>query len=73
MKRIVKSRLDDHVLDLYDRVDDVKKEISIIKNNHLKHMSCSIYKIEKNLNRLMWGLITGMGALILTLITLVLK
>lgn len=73
MKKIVKSRLDDHILDLYDRVADVKKDISIIKNNHLKHMSCAIYKIEKNLNRLIWGLITGMGALILTLITLVLK
>jgi hypothetical protein len=47
MKRIVKSRLDDHVLDLYERVDDVKKDISIIKNNHLKHMSISIYKIER--------------------------
>jgi len=73
MKKIVKSRLDDHILDLYDRVADVKKDISIIKNNHLKHMSCAIYKIERNLNRLIWGLITGMGALILTLITLVLK
>ena len=66
MKRIVKSRLDDHVADLYERVDDVKKEISIIKNNHLKHMSCTIYKI-------LWTMITGMGALILTLIALVLK
>ena len=73
MKKIVKSRFDDHILDLYDRVAHVKKDISIIKNNHLKHMSCAIYKIERNLNRLIWGLITGMGALILTLITLVLK
>jgi archaellum component FlaC len=73
MKRIVKSRLDDHVSDLYNRVDDVKKEISIIKNNHLKHMSCSIYKIERNVNRLIWGLMSGMGALILTLIAIALK
>jgi archaellum component FlaC len=73
MKRIVKSRLDDHVADLYERVDDVKKEISIIKNNHLKHISCSIYKIEKNVNRLIWGLMSGMGALILTLIAIALK
>jgi hypothetical protein len=73
MKRIVKSRLDDHVSDLYERVDDVKKEISIIKNNHLKHMSCSIYKIERNVNRLIWGLMSGMGALILTLIAIALK
>ncbi len=73
MKRIVKSRLDDHIVDLYDRVDDVKKDISVIKNNHLKHMSSSIYKIEKNVERLIWGLLSAAGALILLLITLVLK
>lgn len=73
MKRIIQSRTTEHLIDLYTKVADVKKEVSIIKNNHLKHISCSIYKIEKNLNRLIWGLITGMGALILTLITLVLK
>jgi hypothetical protein len=73
MKRIVKSRLDDHVVDLYNRVDDVKKDISVIKNNHLKHMSCSIYKIEKKVDKILWALMTGMGALILTLIALVLK
>ena len=73
MKRIVKSRLNDHVVDLYNRVDDVKKDISIIKNNHLKHMSSSIYKIEKNVERLIWGLLSDAGALILLLITLVLK
>jgi archaellum component FlaC len=73
MKKIVKSRLDDHVVDLYNRVDDVKKDISVIKNNHLKHMSSSIYKIEKNVERLIWGLLSAAGALILLLITLVLK
>ena len=73
MKRIVKSRLDDHVVDLYERVDDVKKEISIIKNNHLKHMGIDINRIGKKVDRILWSMITGMGALILTLIALVLK
>ncbi len=73
MKRIVKSRLDTHVVDLYERVDDVKKEISIIKNNHLKHMGIDINRIGKKVDRILWSMITGMGALILTLIALVLK
>jgi archaellum component FlaC len=73
MKRIIKSRLDEHMLDLYNRVDNLKKDISIIKNNHLKHMSCSIYKIEKKVDKILWALMTGMGALILTLIALALK
>ena len=55
MKRIIKSRLDDHMVDLYNRVDNLKKDISIIKNNHLKHMSCSIYKIEKKVDRILWS------------------
>ena len=73
MKRIIKSRLDEHMVDLYNRVDNLKKDISVIKNNHLKHMSISIYKIERNVNKLIWGLISGMGALILTLIAIALK
>jgi len=73
MKRIVKSRLDDHVLDLYNRVDDVKKDVSIIKNNHLKHMSCAIYKIEKKVDWIQKSMLTGMGALILTLIAILFK
>jgi len=73
MKRIIKSRLDEHMVDLYNRVDNLKKDISLIKNNHLKHMSCAIYKIEKKVDRILWTMITGMGGLILTLIALVLK
>ena len=73
MKRIVKSRLDDHVLDLYNRVDDVKKDVSIIKNNHLKHMSCAIYKIERKVDWIQKAMLTGMGALALTLIAILFK
>ena len=73
MKRIVKSRLEDHVSDLYERVDDVKKEISIIKNNHLKHMGIDINRIGKKVDKILWSMITGMGALILTLIAIALK
>ena len=70
MKRIVKSRLEEHMVDLYHRVDNLKKDISIIKNNHLKHMGCSIYKIEKKVDKILWSMIGGMGALILTLIVI---
>jgi len=70
MKRIVKSRLEDHMVDLYNRVDNLKKDISIIKNNHLKHMGCAIYKIEKKVDRILWSLLAGMGALVLTLLAL---
>jgi len=73
MKRIIKSRLDEHMVDLYNRVDNLKKDISVIKNNHLQHMSCAIYKIEKKVDKILWYMITGMGAVIVALITIVLK
>ena len=73
MKRIIKSRMEEHMVDLYSKVDNLKKDISVIKNNHLKHMSCAIYKIERKVDKILWYMIGGMGALILTLIALVLK
>jgi hypothetical protein len=73
MKRIIKSRLEDHMIDLYNRVDNLKKDISLIKNNHLKHMSCAIYKIEKKVDKILWAMMTGMGAVIVALIAIVLK
>lgn len=73
MKHIIKSRLEEHMLDLYTRVDNLKKDISVIKNNHLKHMSCAIYKIEKKVDKILWSMLGGMGALILTLIAIAFK
>jgi hypothetical protein len=80
MKRIIKSRIEEHMVDLYDRVDNLKKDISVIKNNHLKHMSCAIYKIEKKveqtdkkIDKIIWGLLTGMGGLVLVLIVIAFK
>jgi hypothetical protein len=70
MKRIIQSRTTEHLIDLYTKIGDVKKEVSIIKNNHLKHISCSIYKIEKKVDKIYGYMITGMGALILTLIVI---
>ena len=61
------------MVDLYNRVDNLKKDISIIKNNHLKHMSCAIYKIEKKVDKILWAMMTGMGAVIVALIAIVLK
>ena len=75
MKRIIKSRLEEHMADLYERVDNLKKDISVIKNNHLKHMSCAIYKIEKKvaetdkkIDKVLWAMLGGMGGLVLTLL-----
>jgi len=68
MKRIIQSRINEHMLDLYDKVGDLKKDISNIKNKDLKQMSCSIYKIEKKIDKLYFMIITAIGALALSLL-----
>jgi len=60
----------EEIVSLYGHVTGLKKDISHLKNNHLKHLSCSVYKIEKKVDHIIWYLIAGMGALIITLISL---
>ena len=60
----------EEIVSLYGHITGLKKDISHLKNNHLKHLSCSIYKIEKKVDHIIWYLIAGMGALIITLISL---
>lgn len=56
------------MLDLYDKVGDLKKDISNIKNKDLKSMGCSIYKIEKKLDKLYFMIMAAIGALALALL-----
>jgi len=60
----------EEIVSLYGHITGLKKDISHLKNNHLKHLSCSVYKIEKKVDHIIWYLIAGMGALIITLISL---
>ena len=62
-----------NICQIYTIVDNLKKDISVIKNNHLKHMSSAIYKIEKKVDWIQKAMLTGMGALALTLIAILFK
>ena len=59
----------EEIVSLHGHITGLKKDISNLKNNHLKHLSCSIYKIEKKVDNIIYWLIGGMGALIITLIS----
>ena len=71
MKKIVESKTTEYILDLYVKMHDMKKDV----NTRLKTMSCAIYKIEKRvdqtdkkIDKLLWTMLGGMGALLLTFI-----
>jgi hypothetical protein len=73
MKRIVKSRLDEHMVDLYHRVDNLKKDISVIKNNHLKHLHEDVMGIHQKLDKYVNSFIGFLIAVILLLAGAILK
>lgn len=58
----------EHLISIYGYITGLKKEISTIKNNHLKHMHSDIEKIHGKVDKLLYLLLAGMSGLILTLI-----
>lgn len=63
----------EHLIALYGYITGLKKEIFTIKNNHLKHMHEDIDKISNKVDKLLYLIIGGMGALLLTLLAYFIK
>ena len=58
----------EHLIALYGHLTGVKREISIIKNNHLKHMHSDIDKIDQKIDTITNWIIYGLGALAVALL-----
>ena len=58
----------EHIISLYGHVTGVKKDISQIKNNHLKHMHKDIDKLGGKIDKIYWVLLATVGAVALQLI-----
>jgi len=63
----------EHIVALYGHITGLKKSISIIQNNHLKHMHSDLEKIDKKLDHRFdtitnW-IIYGLGAVALLVVT----
>ena len=63
----------EHIVSLYGYITGLKKDINVIKNNHLKHMHQDIEKIDEKLenkfNTVINWLVYGLGGTIILLIT----
>ena len=60
----------EHLKSIYGYITGLKREISSIKNNHLKHLHQDVEKINGKVDRLLYVVIGGLGATILTLLSL---
>tara|TARA_R100001082_G_C4335300_1_gene147522 strand:- start:71 stop:286 length:216 start_codon:yes stop_codon:yes gene_type:complete len=60
----------EHLISIYGYITGLKREITIIKNNHLKHMHDDIDKLHTKIDKILYVLIGGLGATILTILGL---
>jgi hypothetical protein len=63
----------EHLISLYGYITGLRKEVNTIKNNHLKHMHEDIDKIHGKVDKLLYLIMAGMGAVLLTLLTYFIK
>ena len=60
----------EHLISIYGYITGLKKEINTIKNNHLKHMHDDIDKLHGKIDKILYVLIGGLDATILTILGL---
>ena len=60
----------EHLISIYGYITGLKREISTIKNNHLKHLHEDVDKLHGKVDKLLYAILGGLGATIITLIGL---
>ena len=55
----------EHILSLYGHVTGLKKDISQIKNNHLKHIHEDVEKLGGKIDKIYWVLLTVAGTAVI--------
>ena len=60
----------EHLISIYGYITGLKREVSSIKNNHLKHIHEDIDKLHSKIDKVLYAILGGLSATILTLIGL---
>ena len=55
----------EHIISLYGHVTGVKKELSQIKNNHLKHLHEDVEKLGGKIDKVYWVRLAAAGSAVL--------
>ena len=58
----------ENIISLQGHITGLKKDVSAIKNNHLKHMSKRIHDLGGKIDKIYWVLLATVGAVALQLI-----
>ena len=61
----------EHIISLYGYITGLRRDVTSIKNNHLKHMHKDIDELHNKVDRLLYWILGGLGATIATLVGLI--
>jgi len=59
-----------HLISIYGYITGLRRDINTIKNNHLKHLHQDIESLHNKIDKLLYIIVGGLGATILTLLGL---
>ena len=59
-----------HLISIYGYITGLRREVSQIKNNHLKHLHEDVDKLHTKIDKILYVILGGLGAVIATLIGL---
>ena len=60
----------EHLISIYGYITGLRREVSQIKNNHLKHLHEDVDKLLTKIDKILYVILGGLGAVIATLIGL---
>ena len=66
------NTVSEHIIALYGHIKGLKREIFSIKRNHLEHMHKDIDRLHSKMDRFLYWLLDGLGAIVITLLTVTL-
>ena len=58
----------EHIISLHGHITGVKRELTNVKENHLKHMKCEIDRLGGKVDKIYWVVLTTVGAVGLIII-----
>ena len=58
----------EHIIALYGYITGLRKDMSQIKNNHLKHMHSDIDKLGGKIDKIYWVLLAAVGSVAILLL-----
>ena len=66
------NTISEHIIALYGHIKGLKREVFNIKRNHLEHIHKDVDRLHGKVDRLLYWLLGGLGAIVITLLTVTL-